>query len=149
FQEYFAALFIKASPPAIKKRLIERIAPNTFSDSVLSLLYEIDPYSVEQHFLIPEIESLRTAIGLKRKVGATHLARMLKQIDQEFTVELDGRTPALVSSTESYRAVSFLFRYCLGSAQPTVIGMDKGRAAVGVALKHDLKKGGSNRLGTA
>ncbi len=44
----------------------------------MQLLYELDSYSVEKHYLLPAIDKLRERIKLKNKVGITHFVRYVK-----------------------------------------------------------------------
>ena len=78
FQEFFVAQFIFSSPPDTKKKLIERFAQSGGVDAVLQLLFEMDPYAVEEHYLLPSIEKIKTLVKFKRTIGVTHFLRYLK-----------------------------------------------------------------------
>lgn len=84
FQEYFAAKFIQNSPADIKARLVARLAPSVESDSVMALLWEMDPYVVERHYLLPKLSEIRVITGVNRKVGLTHLLRYLRAAYSNF-----------------------------------------------------------------
>lgn len=84
FQEYFVAKFISSSKPKIQQRLIRKYAENVVSDSVLTLLYEMNPELVEAALIIPGIEEIEKTIKLKNKVGISHYQRFLSYIIQSF-----------------------------------------------------------------
>lgn len=70
FQEYFVARFIYNSKPEIQQRLISKYSENLNADSVMPLLYEMNPELVERMFIIPALEKLERFIKLKKKVGS-------------------------------------------------------------------------------
>lgn len=78
FQEYFVALQISNSPPAIQEKLVERYWLNIHSDSVIHLLREINPDLVERALFVPRLEELFKGIGVTRGVGITHYVRFMK-----------------------------------------------------------------------
>jgi hypothetical protein len=84
FQEYFVARFIQASPPEMKAKLVERFSVTVQSDSVMALLWEMDPYIVEKAYLLPKLAAVRAMTGVRKKVGTTHLLRYLKGVYGEF-----------------------------------------------------------------
>ena len=86
FQEFFVAKFISASPPNTKEKLIERFAQSGGVDAVLQLLFEMDPYAVEAHYLLPAIEEIKTLVKFKRTIGVTHFLRYLKIMFRNFRV---------------------------------------------------------------
>ena len=86
FQEFFVAQFIFSSPPGTKEKLIERFAQSGGVDAVLQLLFEMDPYAVEEHYLLPSIEKIKTLVKFKRTIGVTHFLRYLKIMFSNFRV---------------------------------------------------------------
>lgn len=78
FQEYFVAKFISEETPVLQRKLIDRFWHNIRSDSVIFLLYEMNPNLVERDFLIPKLNGLFKKIGVRRKVGITHFVRFMK-----------------------------------------------------------------------
>lgn len=86
FQEYFVARFIHASPPEVKAKLVARYGPVGISDSVMALLWEIDPYIVEKHYILPNLHKLHAAVGDSRTLGRTHLLRYLRLVFAELIV---------------------------------------------------------------
>lgn len=86
FQEYFVALFIESCPSDIKGKLIEKNTGNIMSDSVISLLYEIDPISVERYYILPTIDELRKRIRLKNTVGLPNYLRFIQEVFVHFDV---------------------------------------------------------------
>jgi hypothetical protein len=117
FQEYFVARFISDCPPDIKRQLVRRFAPSVESDSVLSILYELDPYTVEQEYILPAIETIKRRIKLVRNLGITHYVRFLKAMFGQFDVYDPGRGegPDLAVSLRDaslYAALEFIHRHC-------------------------------------
>lgn len=86
FQEYFAARFIASASPHTKKQLVKRFATTRWADEVIPLLYEIDALAVEQHYLLPAIESLSKHIGVKRQLGVTHHLKYLRLLYTDFRI---------------------------------------------------------------
>lgn len=86
FQEFFVAKFISSSPSNIKRKLIEKFARSGGGDAVLQLLFEMDPYAVEEHYLLPSIKEIKTLVKFKRTVGVTHLLRYLKIMFNRFEI---------------------------------------------------------------
>lgn len=80
FQEYFVAVYISSASPEIQEKLIERYSETLGMDSVMELLYEINPELVERLFLVPKLQEVFSKIGVKRKVGITHAAKYFKSI---------------------------------------------------------------------
>jgi hypothetical protein len=84
FQEYFVARFIHSCPPEVKPKLVKRLILSAPTDTVMSLLHELDPYTVEEHYILPAIEILKKRIKLVRGVGVSHFLRYLKCVWKEF-----------------------------------------------------------------
>ena len=55
FQEYFTARFVCSAPPQVKRQLVRRFVPSLQSDSVMGLLYELDPVGYPLHSGDPKI----------------------------------------------------------------------------------------------
>lgn len=89
FQEYFVARFIQFSPPDIKAKLVERFVPTAEADAVISLLWELDPYIVEKHYLLPKLAQIREIIGVSREVRIVHLRRYLAEVYRTFDLDED------------------------------------------------------------
>ena len=101
FQEYFVARFIRSTLPDVKGELIRRFAGAGESDSVIQLLFEIDPYAVEKHYLLPAIDRIQKKIRLKKKIGITHFLRYLKLVYKGFEIsKSDGTSHHLVAYIE-------------------------------------------------
>lgn len=103
FQEYFVALYLSTAAPEVQEKLIKLYWDNMSSDSVLSLLYEINPELVERVLLVPELENLFSVIGVKNKVGVTHAAKYLKVCFTEFIVDPDVFHATPIESTKKYK----------------------------------------------
>ena len=114
FQEYFVAEFIRSAPPATQEKLIRRFTREAESDSVMQLLFEMDPYAVEKHYLLPAIDRLRKKIQLKKKIGITHFLRYLKATFERFDIsEVKDDGPHLfvgIKDTSLFHAFHFALR---------------------------------------
>lgn len=95
FQEFFVAKFVSSLPSDTKGELIERFAQSSGVDAVLQLLFEMDPYAVEKHYLLPSIEKIKTLVKFKRTIGVTHLLRYLKIMFNRFEIIQDDNETAL------------------------------------------------------
>ena len=78
FQEYFAARYISRVDIESKKKLLDRLGVRSVTENVLNLYWELDRNSLEDHWLLPQLEKIRSRIGVKNKVGITHYTRYLK-----------------------------------------------------------------------
>jgi len=78
FQEYFVARFIYHAKPELQHKLIDRYTKAMRMDSVIDLLYEMNPELIERALLIPGLTKIENFIKVKRKVGFTHFLRFLK-----------------------------------------------------------------------
>jgi hypothetical protein len=78
FQEYFVALFLLSAKPEIRDGLIDRYLSKVTSDIIFSLMYEMNSDLLERIVIIPQLEEMFEAIGVKRKVGITHAYKFLK-----------------------------------------------------------------------
>lgn len=102
FQEYFAARFISNAKPEVQEKLINKYGRLMFGDSVLQLLYEMNPELVERTLIIPRLESLERLIQVKNKVGITHYLRFLKNELSAVGILEDGRLRYRVSRQVLY-----------------------------------------------
>lgn len=112
FQEYFVARFVSAAPANVKAQLVKRFASSVQRDSVLNLLYEIDPYAVELYYVLPAIDKLKASVGLKRKVGISHYLRFLQTlyISIEFRTEHDSQLGFVIRDVPLLYAVMFALK---------------------------------------
>ena len=111
FQEYFVARFISSCPPEVKGQLVSRFAPSVESDSVMSLLYELDSYTVEREYILPALDTLKKRIKLVRNVGITHFLRYIKTVWRDFQVAEQER-PLLIATLNDgslYKAMWFIY----------------------------------------
>ena len=51
------------------------------NDSFATSPFEMDPYAVEEHYLLPSIEKIKTLVKFKRTIGVTHYLRYLKLVN--------------------------------------------------------------------
>jgi hypothetical protein len=91
FQEYFAAKFIFNSKPEVQEKLINKYSRSIHADSVMQLLYEMNPELVERTLVIPRLEKLEQLVQVKNKVGITHYLRFLKNELSMIGIYEDGR----------------------------------------------------------
>ena len=111
FQEYFVAEFIRSAPSAVKEKLIRRFTREAESDSVMQLLFEMDPYAVEKHYLLPAIDRLRKEIRLKKKIGITHFLRYLKVMYEGFGIrKADDEFYLVIKDEPFFDAFHFALR---------------------------------------
>lgn len=110
FQEYFAARYVASSPPQIKGQLIRKFGASVGSDAVIPLLHEIDPYSVEQHYILPALQRLRQAIGLKRTVGVTHYRKYITTLFTTFQLAFPEQRgfAATIKDVPLFHAIRFI-----------------------------------------
>lgn len=90
FQEYFAARFICEARPDIQEQLIEKYMHMARYDSVFSMLHEMRPEIIEQHYMLPGLDRLFNLIGLKRSPGVAHHERFMRAIFDRFLVDDHG-----------------------------------------------------------
>lgn len=112
FQEYFVARFVSTCPPGLKGDLIRLFAPSIGSDSVMSLLFELDQHAVESTYILPSIARLRRRLRIKGSVGITHFLRYLKAVYSSFTLEPNGGVTAVIRDVPLFLAVRFVQRHC-------------------------------------
>jgi hypothetical protein len=112
FQEFFVARFIQSSQPEIQAKLIERFASNVGTDSVLALLWELDPYVVEQRYLLPRLAKIREVIGAVTTVNNTHLRRFIVRVfAQKFRLSGAGSLVEVeIGDPDLYDAGLFAYR---------------------------------------
>ena len=111
FQEYFVALHISSATPEIQEHLLERYWKNMNSDSVIYLLHEINPDLVERVLLLPKLSKMFEEIGVRRKVGITHVMRFFKKQFVTLNIERSSIT-ASASEHEAtvYELAGFVAR---------------------------------------
>jgi predicted NACHT family NTPase len=108
FQEYFASRFILASKPEVQQKLINKYATTLNQDTVLHLLYEMNPELVERVLIIPQLERLEQLIGLKKKLGMTHYLRFLKNEILAIGIDDKGRF-RMIAPHRQHRFTSMKF----------------------------------------
>jgi hypothetical protein len=111
FQEYFVARFISSSPPEVKGQLVRRFSPSVESDSVMSLLHELEPHTVEREYILPALETLRRRIKVVRNVGISHFLRYVKTLWSDFEVTHQEHPDLMagVADLGLYRAMRFMY----------------------------------------
>jgi hypothetical protein len=115
FQEYFTARFIFTSKPEVQQKLINKFSLNLISDSVISLLFEMNPELVERALIIPGLEKLENIVRVKNKVGYTHHLRFLKAVFNRFVLEageIVGSTDRKPNGASLAHIISFSLQHC-------------------------------------
>lgn len=107
FQEYFTAVFIGNATPAQKAQLIKHFGRSAGSDEVIPLLHELDAYSVEQHYILPAIQRLKSAIGFKRTVGKVPYVKYLRLLFTKFRLSDNQRLAATIADSQLFHALLF------------------------------------------
>lgn len=78
FQEYFAARFISEARPQVQKKLIQRFAETVGRDQLMSMLFEMRPETVEEHYVLPGLTKLLESIGVDGQPTREDHLRFLK-----------------------------------------------------------------------
>jgi len=86
FQEYFAARFICEARPDVQDQLIRKYTDMAGRDNVFSMLHEMRPEIIEQHYILPGLDGLFNLIGFKRSSGVSHHERFIRAIFSRFLV---------------------------------------------------------------
>ncbi len=70
----------------------------------MQLLFEMDPYAVEKHYLLPSIEKIKTLVKFKKIIGVTHYLRYLKIMFNRFRITQvdDAVSPHLVVEIKNF-----------------------------------------------
>lgn len=105
FQEYFVARFIYHAKLDVQQKLIDKYGKAVRMDSVMDLLFEMNPELVERMLLIPGLERLERAIKVKRKVGVTHFLRFLKAEVDFIQVSDRGLEGFYLKGTQGFYAI--------------------------------------------
>lgn len=111
FQEYFVARYIQAAAPERKNALVARIIPSVQADNVMGLLYELDPYVVEQQYFLPKLAFFRKEMKLKQKVGISHFWRYIKLLFSDFKI-IEDEGPgiaATIRNSEMFAAQAMIW----------------------------------------
>ena len=104
FQEYFTARFISEQPATTKGKLIERFgALDGGSESVIPLLFEMDPFSVEEHYILPAIESLRVKTGFVPPMNDAKYLAMIRYLFSQFNVSEDPQSLGVVAGVNDWK----------------------------------------------
>lgn len=113
FQEYFVAKFIAEAAPENQPKLIDLVWSNMLSDSVMDILYELNPDLVERHFLVPKLNQLFMSMGVKKKIGITHFTRYLKIMFETILVTNDSIFASINNTPPGYfNVVRYVFNSC-------------------------------------
>ncbi|MEE4183004.1 NACHT domain-containing protein [Pseudomonas viridiflava] len=105
FQEYFVALHISTAAPEVQEKLIRRYWLSLKSDSVIPLLFELNPELVERVLLIPQLETLFSDLNVTKKVGITHAVKFFKKTYKSINIDRRGLT---ASASDSQATVADL-----------------------------------------
>lgn len=122
FQEYFTAKYILNAKPEVQERLINKYSANVGRDSVMRLLYEMNPELVERLFIIPAIQNLKRQLGVKRRAGITHYLRYIKKLVVDCIINLETGITFHVKETDLFEVLDFILEQCeylVGRAHPS------------------------------
>lgn len=112
FQEYFVARFIKDAEPELQKKLIEKYFDNIGSDSVFSLLYEMDRVLVEKTLFIPRLNKMFKNLKINKNVGVTHKNRLMKMFYKDIIIDANSISATFIKGINPYmRLMSMIVNY--------------------------------------
>lgn len=112
------ARFVSDANPIVQRKLIENFHTHIASDSVLHMLYEMNPELVERELLIPKLNKMFKALGVRKKVGITHFTRHLKSEVDTIEISENGTGFILKSSNEKFYEIGrFAFERGTSSSQ--------------------------------
>jgi predicted NACHT family NTPase len=149
FQEYFAARYIQSSPSEVKAKLIQRYSTSVQMDQTMALLWEIDTYFVEKHYILPQLADLRYAIDVVDSVGIRHLHKYLRLIYDSFRLDEDLTVRATVKNERLHAATKFIserYRPIRGLTDEESLRSDKLLAEAFEADFEDLNQISTDRL---
>jgi hypothetical protein len=109
FQEYFVARFIQNSPPEVKAKLVERFETNVNVDTVMALLWEIDPYIVERYYILPKLAQIRESVGPYAILGTPQLLKYLRYMYVDFTRD-GGMLHSTLRHPDIHMAADFAYQ---------------------------------------
>ena len=112
FQEYFVALYIASASDEIQKSLLHRYWKFVISDSVIDLVEELNPESIERNLLIPKLTNLFTKLRVSRDVGITHAARYVKLAFSHIRITKEGVGATLNRDEYTYMVLYLACRMC-------------------------------------
>lgn len=117
FQEFFVAKFILNAHPDVQVSLLNKFFKNVDTDNVVGLLYEMDPDLVERAFFIPKMEEMMNKIGLKDRVGITHMTKLIKFFAQSIRYSNVSKTFGILFDSEKsnknyIQQYLFVIRFC-------------------------------------
>lgn len=116
FQEYFTARFIADAPPSLKSQLLDRYSKNLRLDSVVRLLYEIQPEFVESSLILPELEQVFSELNIKGgKISRPIYCRFLKTYFDSIRIdkELDVFATPKKNRTKSLNILRLAIQECI------------------------------------
>jgi hypothetical protein len=108
FQEYFSARFIAEARPEIHSKLIQKYSHNVQKDNVLTLIYEIRPDLIEQHYILPALDKLFADIGCKRSIQLSHYVKYLKRTYASFNFS-HGKMVAGHNPKDEYKITDVIY----------------------------------------
>lgn len=108
FQEYFTAKFILSAEQGVRKKLVSRFSQSLGRDSVISLLHEMNPELVERDLIVPRIESLQRALGIKKRVGITHYKKYIMRLVDIVHINVDGTASFSVNDADLFVFLQFI-----------------------------------------
>lgn len=131
FQEYFVAKFIAEASQGMKSRFLNKLiaADRGYqSESVLQLLYEMNPALVEDHYIIPEARSF-FGDHLRRKISKTAWRTLFSKLFTHVRLSPPDSVSYGVKSSRHLAVLLFLSKNCCneraaGKIRPGTIYQD-------------------------
>lgn len=81
FQEYFTAVFVKDAPFDSRQQLLRLLLDTTRQDSVLDLLYDMDPDLVHRELIAPRLRQLKSDLRIGQKITQSAVVRFAKKLN--------------------------------------------------------------------
>lgn len=113
FQEYFVARFIYNAEPDVQQKLINKYSFSIDSDSIMELLYEMNPELIERTFIIPVLERIERIAGVKKKIGITHHYRYLTRLVNSINISNGRLEGYYIGDVFLYQTIKFIRDKCM------------------------------------
>lgn len=111
FQEYFVAKFILESRHETQVKLLDKYINNLGSDSVIPLLWEMNPILVEKAVILPQFDKVINTLNIKGKIGIRAYVKWLKLSWDSFEITSDGELTGL--HTDNTKTLNALIDFAL------------------------------------
>jgi len=113
FQEYFVARFVVDAETKVSEKILFKYSNKYIKDSVLSLIYELNPDFVEKQFIIPEVGEIFSKIDNEKNIEEKYI-QYLKRVFIGIGCEIPDYFPNyylyLIFKEEKYSLISFVLK---------------------------------------